>query len=54
MNSAIAAYAQNECNVIVDYIAYNQDWFDDFTKKLHGFKTYYGGIGRSIQSIHYI
>lgn len=34
MNSAIAAYAQNGCNVIVDYIAYNQDWFKDLEKKI--------------------
>src|SRR5271154_2214541 len=26
MNSAIAAYARNGCNTIVDYIAYKQDW----------------------------
>ncbi|MGB8366963.1 MAG: AAA family ATPase [Candidatus Babeliales bacterium] len=44
MNSAIAAYAQNSCNVIVDYISYDQDWFNDLEKKLHGFKTYYVAV----------
>lgn len=41
MNSAIAAYAQNGCNVVVDYIAYNQDWFSDLQDKCKPFKTYY-------------
>lgn len=41
MNSAIAAYAKNGCNVIVDYIAYNQDWLNDLQAKLKGFKTFY-------------
>jgi chloramphenicol 3-O phosphotransferase len=34
MNSAIATYAQNGCNVIVDYIAYKKEWIDDLRKKL--------------------
>lgn len=41
MNSAIAAYAQNGCNVIVDYISYNPVWLNDLEKKLKEFKTYY-------------
>ena len=41
MNSAIAAYAQNGCNVIVDYIAYDQKWLDDLKRKCASFKTYY-------------
>jgi len=44
MNSAIAAYAANGCNVIVDYIAYKQAWLSDLEKKLKGFKTYYVAI----------
>jgi len=44
MNSAIAAYAQNGCNVIVDYIAYDQDWLRDLEQKLAGFKTYYVAV----------
>ena len=51
MNSAIAAYAQNGCNVIVDYIAYNQDWFKDLEKKLHGFKTYYVAVEISLEAL---
>jgi chloramphenicol 3-O phosphotransferase len=34
MNSAIAAYAQAGCNVIVDYIAYRKEWLDDLRAKL--------------------
>jgi chloramphenicol 3-O phosphotransferase len=41
MNSAIAAYAQNGCNVIVDYIAYKPEWFADLQHKLKRVKTYY-------------
>ena len=41
MNRSIAEYAKNGCNVIVDYIAYKQEWFDDLQKKLKGIKTYY-------------
>lgn len=41
MNSAIAAYAQNGCNVIVDYIAYKPEWFADLQNKLKNIKTYY-------------
>lgn len=44
MNSAIAAYAKNGCNVIVDYIAYKPEWFDDLQKKLKGIKTYYVAV----------
>jgi len=41
MNSAIAAYAKNGCNVIVDYIAYKKEWFADLQQKLASIKTYY-------------
>ena len=41
MNSAIAAYAQNGCSVIVDYIAYDQKWLQDLEDKCSGFTTYY-------------
>jgi chloramphenicol 3-O phosphotransferase len=39
MNSAIAAYAQQGCNVIVDYIAYKKEWLIDLQTKLAGLKT---------------
>lgn len=39
MNSAIAAYAQSGCNVIVDYIAYKKEWIDDLQHKLKSVKT---------------
>jgi chloramphenicol 3-O phosphotransferase len=44
MNSAIAAYAKNGCNIIVDYIAYKQEWLADLEKKLTRFKTYYVAV----------
>ena len=44
MNSAIAAYAQSGCNVIVDYIAYKKEWFDDLHNKLKDIKTYYVAV----------
>ena len=39
MNSAIAEYAKNGCNIIVDYIAYKKEWIDDLRLKLKGIKT---------------
>lgn len=44
MNSAIAEYAKNGCNVIVDYIAYKQEWLEDLRQKLKGIKTYYVAV----------
>jgi chloramphenicol 3-O phosphotransferase len=51
MNSAIAAYAQNGCNVIVDYIAYDQDWLRDLEEKLAGFKTYYVAVEIPLETL---
>lgn len=39
MNSAIAAYAQNGCNCIVDYIAYKKEWLADLQNKLQHYNT---------------
>lgn len=44
MNSAIADYAKNGCNIIVDYIAYKQEWLKDLEKKLKNIKTYYVAV----------
>lgn len=44
MNSAIAAYVENGCNVIVDYIAYDQAWLNDLEQKLKNIKTYYVAV----------
>ncbi len=41
MNSAIAEYAKNGCNIIVDYIAYKKEWLDDLRRKLTDIKTYW-------------
>lgn len=49
MNSAIADYARNGCNVIVDYIAYKQEWLDDLRKKLAGIKAYYVAVDISLE-----
>jgi len=44
MNSAIAAYARNGCNAIVDYIAYKEDWLKDLKEKLADIKVYYVAV----------
>lgn len=44
MNSAIAAYARNGCNAIVDYIAYDQKWIKDLQEKLADVKVYYVAV----------
>ena len=44
MNSAITAYAKNGCNVIVDYIAYDQKWLKDLESKCSEFTTYYVAV----------
>lgn len=44
MNSAIAAYARNGCNVIVDYIAYKPEWLKDLQEKLADVKVYYVAV----------
>ncbi len=49
MNSAIAAYAHQGCNLIVDYIVYQQDWFKDLERKLKNFKTYYVAVDISLE-----
>jgi chloramphenicol 3-O phosphotransferase len=41
MNSAIAEYAKNGCNIIVDYIAYKKKWLDDLRDKLKNMRTYW-------------
>lgn len=41
MNSAIAAYAQNGNNIIVDYIAYKKEWLDNLLEKLQDIPTYW-------------
>jgi chloramphenicol 3-O phosphotransferase len=41
MNSCIASYAKNGCNVIVDYIAYEEKWLKNLETKLKKIKTYY-------------
>jgi chloramphenicol 3-O phosphotransferase len=51
MNSAIAAYAQNGCNVIVDYIAYDQKWLIDLEKKSAPFKTYYVAVEIPLETL---
>ncbi len=44
MNSAIAAYAQNGADVIVDYIAYDQKWLVDLKEKLLPFQTFFVAV----------
>ena len=51
MNSAIADYAKNGCNVIVDYIAYDPAWLADLRKKLADIKTYYVAVEISLETL---
>lgn len=51
MNSAILAYAENGCNVIVDYIAYKKAWLDDLRKKLSKIKTIYVAVDIPLNSL---
>lgn len=51
MNSAIAAYAQNGCNVIVDYIAYKHEWILDLEKKLSPFRVFYVAVDISLEEL---
>lgn len=51
MNSAIAAYAQNGCNVIVDYIAYKPEWFDDLRTKLKKYRTIYVAVDIPLETL---
>ncbi len=51
MNSAIADYAKNGCNIIVDYIAYKQEWLKDLEKKLKHIKTYYIAVNIPLETL---
>jgi chloramphenicol 3-O phosphotransferase len=51
MNSAIAAYAKNGCNVIVDYIAYDQDWLNHLEEELSGISTYWVAVRISLETL---
>src|SRR5580698_7962543 len=51
MNSAIAAYAQNGCNLIVDYIAYKKEWFLDLQNKLAPYKVFYVAVDISLEEL---
>lgn len=51
MNSAIAAYAQNGCNIIVDYIAYKKEWIDDLQSKLKNIKTCWVKVTIPLQTL---
>lgn len=51
MNSAIAAYAENGCNVIVDYIAYKKSWFDDLERKLSPYRVFYVAVDISLSEL---
>ncbi|MCL5874946.1 MAG: AAA family ATPase [Candidatus Dependentiae bacterium] len=51
MNSAIADYAKNGCNIIVDYIAYKQEWLSDLQKKLENIPTLYVAVEISLETL---
>ena len=51
MNSAIAAYAKSGSNVIVDYIAYDQDWINHLVKELLDITTYWVAVRISLETL---
>lgn len=51
MNNAIVAYAKSGCNIIVDYIAYKQEWLKDLQQKLKPFNTLYIAVDISLQEL---
>jgi len=51
MNSAIVAYAKNGCNVIVDYIAYDQRWLKDLEDKCSGLTAYYVAVEIPLETL---
>lgn len=51
MNSAIAAYAANGCNVVVDYIAYKKEWIDDLQNKLKHIKTVWVKVSAPLSTL---
>ncbi len=51
MNSAIAEYAKNGCNVIVDYIAYKHEWLQDLQIKLKSIPTYYVAVEIPLETL---
>jgi chloramphenicol 3-O phosphotransferase len=51
MNSAIAAYAKSGSNIIVDYIAYDQDWINHLVKELLDITTYWVAVRISLETL---
>jgi chloramphenicol 3-O phosphotransferase len=49
MNSAITAYAQNGCNVIVDYIAYKPEYIQDLERKLKNINSFWVAVKIPLQ-----
>jgi chloramphenicol 3-O phosphotransferase len=44
MHRAIAAYAKQGNNCIVDYVAYKKEWITNLCKTLRGIKVYFVGV----------
>lgn len=51
MHRAIAAYAKEGSNVVVDYILYKPEWLSDLVLALKGMKVYYIGIKTPLEVI---
>lgn len=51
MHDAIAQYAHNGCNCIVDYIAYKHEWLHDLQRKLAHVKTYYVAVDIPLETL---
>jgi chloramphenicol 3-O phosphotransferase len=51
MHRAIAAYAREGNNVIVDYIKYDSAWISDLQESLKGIKVLWVGVTASLETI---
>lgn len=51
MNSAIADYARNGCNVIVDYIAYDASWLRDLEQKCSALNIFYVAVEIPLETL---
>lgn len=51
MHRAIAAYAREGNNLIVDYIKYEHEWLQDLQEVLKGIKVIWVGVTASLESI---
>lgn len=51
MHRALAAYADEGNNLVVDYILYESNWLPDLIRSLKGYKVYFVGITTPLEII---